>query len=162
MIPAWLHWLAVLALVSGFACALLVAADVAHRPQKMKVMNVVWPVTALFGSFLLLWMYRRHGVLSAHATQQEFQRAGKKPPQPSMPVVTTMGALHCGSGCCLGDIIAEWLAATFPALALYFGWHVLFDEKMFAVWMLDYLLAFAFGIAFQYFAIVPMRQLGFA
>lgn len=31
---------------------------------------------------------------------------------------------------------------------------------MFAVWILDFLFAFAFGIAFQYFTIVPMRHLG--
>lgn len=29
---------------------------------------------------------------------------------------------------------------------------------MFAVWMVDFLFAFAIGIAFQYFAIAPMRD----
>jgi Domain of unknown function (DUF4396) len=32
-------------------------------------------------------------------------------------------------------------------------------EKMFAVWILDFVLAFVFGIAFQYFTIKPMRNL---
>ncbi len=47
----------------------------------------------------------------------------------------------------------------FPVVAIWFGWGWLFPEKMFAVWVVDYLFAFAFGIAFQYFTIAPMRDL---
>ena len=32
---------------------------------------------------------------------------------------------------------------------------------MFAVWIVDYIFAFLFGIAFQYFTIAPMRNLSF-
>jgi Domain of unknown function (DUF4396) len=59
------------------------------------------------------------------------------------------GALHCGSGCTLGDLLAEWLAFAVPAVALWFGYQTLFSEKMFAVWILDFVFAFVFGIAFQ-------------
>jgi hypothetical protein len=59
---------------------------------------------------------------------------------------------HCGAGCALGDVISEfaifWLALTIASttlLAEYAG---------------DYVLALAFGILFQYFAIAPMRGLG--
>jgi Domain of unknown function (DUF4396) len=69
------------------------------------------------------------------------------------------GALHCGSGCTLGDLLAEWLAFAVPAVALWFGYQTLFSEKMFAVWILDFVFAFVFGIAFQYFTIAPMRGL---
>ena len=31
---------------------------------------------------------------------------------------------------------------------------------MYAVWVLDYLLAFGLGVAFQYWAIAPMQHLG--
>jgi hypothetical protein len=34
----------------------------------------------------------------------------------------------------------------------------LFNEKMVAVWILDYIFAFALGILFQYFTIVPMQK----
>ena len=67
--------------------------------------------------------------------------------------------LHFGSGCMLGDICAEWLAFSFPLIAVWFGWQSLFSEKMFAVWILDSIFAFVIGIAFQYFTIVPMRHL---
>ena len=67
-----------------------------------------------------------------------------------------------GSGCTLGDICAEWLAFALPAVAVGLGWRSLFDEKIFAVWILDYVLAYMFGIVFQYYTIAPMRNLGFA
>lgn len=35
----------------------------------------------------------------------------------------------------------------------------LWGEAIFAAWVLDYILALAFGIAFQYFTIKPMRNL---
>ena len=49
----------------------------------------------------------------------------------------------------------------FPAIAVWFGWHRMFGEKTFAVWIPDYLVAFLFGIVFQYFTIAPMRGLSF-
>ncbi len=59
----------------------------------------------------------------------------------------------------LGDVAAEWLAFLVPAVAVWFGWHSLFEEKMYAVWVLDFVFAYALGIVFQYYAIVPMRGL---
>ena len=64
-----------------------------------------------------------------------------------------------GAGCMLGDIAAEGLAFFVPAVAVACGWTTLFADKMVAVWVLDFLFAFSLGIAFQYFAIVPMRGL---
>ena len=57
--------------------------------------------------------------------------------------------------------MAEWTAFGFPVVAVWFGWHTLFEEKTFAVWILDFILAFLLGIVFQYFTIKPMRNLGF-
>ena len=65
--------------------------------------------------------------------------------------MTGLAATHCGSGCTLGDIVAEWLMFAFP--------FTLFGHKIFGAWVVDYILAFLFGIAFQYFTIVPMKQL---
>lgn len=48
-----------------------------------------------------------------------------------------------------------------PSIAVWFGWHNLFAEKTFAVWIVDFVFAFAFGVVFQYFAIAPMRGLSF-
>ena len=145
MIPSWLHLLSLASLALGFACAAIIAVDEWHRPQPMWIMNVVWPVDALFGSAATLWVYSRYG------------RARKDETPPA--IVTAKAAAHCGSGCCLGDICAEWLIVAFPAIALAFGWQSLFGEKMFAAWIVDFLFAFGFGILFQYFTIAPMRDL---
>jgi hypothetical protein len=109
----------------------------------MAVMNFVWPLCALFGSFAVVWLYRKYG-----RTRSDTAPAW-------LPVVK--GTLHCGSGCALGDLIAEWLVFAIPSVAVGFGWHWLFTDKTFATWILDCVLAFGFGVVFQYFAIAPMR-----
>ncbi|MBK4736572.1 DUF4396 domain-containing protein [Noviherbaspirillum sp. DKR-6] len=161
--PHWLHVLSLLFLALGFGCALFIAVDVLRHPQKMWIMDVVWPVTALFGTVASLWLYWRYGRLSAKDVESDAKERGEQPPakQLPFPVMVAKGASHCGSGCCIGDIIAEWLAFAVPAVATWFGWHSLFSEKIFAVWVLDFVLAFLIGVAFQYFTIAPMRHLGF-
>ena len=119
----------------------------------MWIMNVVWPITALFGSALGFLGYMTFGRNKMTAC------AAKSDRQPPFSVAVGKGTTHCGAGCTLGDITAEWLAVIFPSVAVGFGWGSIFADKMFAVWVLDYLFAFAFGVAFQYFTIKPMRNL---
>jgi hypothetical protein len=129
----------------------------------MGIMNVVWPVTALFGGIIVLGGYFRYGRLATHAKASHAEHQGKPMPSKTetpFPVVVGKGALHCGAGCMIGDIIAEWLAFFVPAVAIWFGYQWIFSEKMHAVWVLDFIFAFGLGIVFQYFAIVPMRGLG--
>jgi hypothetical protein len=157
--PAWLHALSIGAIALGCACALVVLVDVIRHPLKMKVMNVVWPVTGLFGTVLTAWGYFRYGRdPSARRTGNDGSRDAEAQP---FAVTVGKGTLHCGAGCTLGDIAAEWLAFRVSAVAVWFGWHHVFEDKIFAVWVLDFVFAFAFGIVFQYFAIVPMRGLSF-
>jgi hypothetical protein len=150
MFPFWLHALSIAMLALGVLCAIGILADVIRRPRKMAIMNVVWPVCALFGSVPLVLAYRWLAVPAAQ---------GEKVAKAPFAAVVAKGALHCGSGCTLGDIAAEWLAFGAPVIATWFGWHWLFDEKIFAVWILDFVFAFLLGIVFQYFAIAPMRDL---
>lgn len=112
----------------------------------MWIMNIVWVVTALFGSVLVGAAYLRYG-------RPHHDR-------PPFPARVAKGTLHCGAGCTLGDIVAEWLAFLFPAVAVWFGWQTVFADKIFAVWILDFILAFGLGVIFQYFAIKPMRDIG--
>ncbi|MBI1403732.1 MAG: DUF4396 domain-containing protein [Porphyrobacter sp.] len=152
--PQWLHILAVATLLLGALCAAAVAIDVARHPQKMGVMNLVWPLTALFGTVLWAWLYWRFGRPKGAGVPAS--EAEKNPP---FWAAVAKGASHCGAGCTLGDIIAEWSAFAFPTLAVWLGWHALFSEKIFAVWVLDYAVAFLLGVVFQYFTIKPMRDL---
>ena len=47
--PAWLHLLSIAVLLVGVVCALAITIDEFRHPQKMWIMNLVWPVVALFG-----------------------------------------------------------------------------------------------------------------
>ena len=42
-------------LAVAFACALWIAVDEMRHPQAMAIMNIVWPVTALYLSVFALW-----------------------------------------------------------------------------------------------------------
>ena len=146
--PLWLHALSIVCLAAGLACAITIALDEVRFPQKMGVMNLVWPLTALFGSVVWLWFYYRFG-----------RNKGEQPEETPMAIAVAKGASHCGAGCTLGDLVVEWAVFALPAIAVFFGYGSVFGEKTFAVWIPDFLLAFLIGIVFQYFAIAPMRDL---
>lgn len=167
MIPEWFTVLSVSMLVLGGLCALTIAGDLlAGHQQHMWIMNVVWPVSALFGTVFVLRAYFKYGRLASHhrmmeARQQDMETPNKT--QTPFPMMVAKGTLHCGSGCTLGDICAEFLALYFPVVATWVGWRTIFPDteygKVFAVWVIDYIFAFLIGIAFQYFTIKPMRNL---
>lgn len=162
MVPFWLHDLSIACLALGAVVALAIAADEAANPQQMWIMNVVWPVCALFGTVWVLWQYVRYGRLATRRNMREAKARGEDPPSRRLtpfPIMVANGTLHCGSGCTLGDICADWLVFAVPAVAVAFGWHGLFRDRIFAQWAVDYLFAYGFGIVFQYFTIAPMRGL---
>jgi hypothetical protein len=134
-------------------CAIVIAVDEIRHPQKMWIMNVVWPVTALYFSVFGLWGYFRVGRRMAKDAMQGMSmdqmrpqmtghenRAGRNPTWRQ----TAVSDSHCGAGCVIGDIISE-----FSLFAL--GWTLL-GKSLYAEY--DLLLAWLFGIAFQYFAIM--------
>jgi hypothetical protein len=164
MIPSWLHALSIAYLALGSLCALAICADLIRHPQQMWIMDVVWPVTALFGTVWIVWQYRRWGRLAEQSRARASTARHQDPPNRRFTPFSMMaanGALHCGAGCTLGDICAEWLVFGIPAIAIAFGWHSIFKDRIFAAWIVDYLFAYSFGIVFQYFTIAPMRGLTF-
>lgn len=148
--PPAIHLISVASLVIAAACALVIAADEVRRPQTMWIMNIVWPITALFGSLLWLLAYykwgRPHADNSATTTHP-------------FAVSVGIGSSHCGAGCTVGDLVAEWLVFAAPSTAILFGWHWLFAQPLFAAWMADLVFAYLFGLFFQYHSIKPMRDL---
>ena len=138
----------------AFFCSIVIAVDVVRHPQKMGVMNIVWPVTALYGSVFALWAYFRIGRKKAKDAQQEMSeeqhkrmmKEAKEHPKPSQ---TGVAASHCGAGCTLGDIVADFAVFGF-ALTLW-------GSDLWASFVIDYILAWLLGIVFQYFTIAPMR-----
>lgn len=144
----------------AFICATAIAIDEIRRPQKMWIMNIVWPITALYFSVLAVWGYWRIGTRMAknvmrnmpndEFNQRKDKQVGRARHDPTWRQ-TAVSDTHCGAGCVIGDIIAE-----FSLFA--FGW-TLFGKSLYAEYAGDLLLAWLFGIAFQYFAIRPMRNL---
>lgn len=128
------------------ASAAWVLIDVFLRGQRqhMKIMETVWPLTMLYwGPVGLIFYYW-------------FGRPGpaRKPGPSEKPMwqATFSGASHCGAGCALGDFVGDWLA-----FGLSF---TLFGSDLFGKMLIGFVLAYIFGIVFQYFSVAPMRGLG--
>lgn len=67
-----LETVAIICLPAGGVCALVIAVDLlaGHR-QQMWIMNVVWPITALYAGPLALWAYFTAGRLSPDARSRK-------------------------------------------------------------------------------------------
>jgi hypothetical protein len=142
-----LSWIS---LASAFVCTGLIAADIFVRGyrQHVWIMDVVWPLTALYSGPLGWLAYRRWGRPSSPRYRQQAGARGHYPFSVSVGISDT----HCGAGCALGDVISEWV--------LYAVGATIAGAALWPEYIADFALAFVFGIAFQYFAVAPMRQLG--
>lgn len=152
MPPTWLSDLAWVALAVGLACSGWIVFDIYGRGyrQHMTVMEVVWPVTALYAGPLAVLGYTRFGRPKTGRWLADRHR--DQPPEKPWWVTVAEGVSHCGAGCTIGDIIAEF--------AVFFLAVTIAGQTLFAEYVGDYVLAIALGLAFQYFAIAPMRGLG--
>jgi Domain of unknown function (DUF4396) len=143
--------LAWISLAGALVCAVAISVDILVRGnrQHLWIMDVVWPLTALYSGPLGWLAYRRWGRMNSPRYRQRTGVTGHYPFSVSVGISDT----HCGAGCALGDVISEWLlfaaGATIAGVALW------------PEYIADFVLAFIFGIGFQYFAIVPMRRLRF-
>jgi hypothetical protein len=147
-----LAFLAWISLVVAFACAVVITVDEIRHPQKMWIMNLVWPITALYFSVFAVWAYFCIGKTN-HAMHEMDHHAMEHDAGISNPTwrQTAVATSHCGAGCTLGDIVAEFSV---------FGFGLtLFGSHLYASFAADLFLAWLLGIAFQYFTIKPMRNL---
>jgi hypothetical protein len=146
--PQWLETLGWISLAMAFAGAAYILFDIfvlGHR-QKMWIMEVVHPVTALYFGPLAIWFYLRYG--------RHKSRKGSHHHRHHQKIAwhqVSEGVLHCGAGCTLGDIIAEWIV--FAATITIAG------RALYADFIFDFILAWSLGIIFQYFTIAPMRNI---
>jgi hypothetical protein len=79
MAPQWFELVAWASLALGFACALAIAADIVlfgHR-QHMAIMNMAFPLTALYMGPVALWAYlprgRRMGTMEGESRTSWWQ-----------------------------------------------------------------------------------------
>lgn len=143
----------------SLVCGFWILADEVQHPQKMGVMNVVWPVTALYFSVFAVWAYYRWGRDKAEGVahhegrgtapdkQEKQDDAGKGPTATQVAV----GTSHCGAGCMIADVFCEFGIAA--------AGITLLGSVLWAEYAVDFAAAWALGIVFQYFAIKPMGKL---
>jgi hypothetical protein len=150
MPSVWLTVVAWISLAVAFLTAALIAIDVfvRGRRQRMPIMEAVWPVTALYLGPLTWLAYDRWG----RPNSPSYQREAGAVPEYGEPASVAVGVGHCGAGCTLGDIIGAWCV-------FLIGWE-LAGLALPAEYVVDFALAFALGIVFQYFSIAPMRGRG--
>ncbi|MGA7965789.1 MAG: DUF4396 domain-containing protein [Gammaproteobacteria bacterium] len=141
-IPVWLDSLAWTWLVLAVATAAAIGIDIARgRRQPMRIMEAVWPVTALYFGPAVLFFYGRFGRGSGGGDEA--------PSRTSYWQSVFISASHCGAGCTLGDIIADVLIASFGIVLVPFALGTSF--------ILDFSAAYVLGILFQY---LPIRAMG--
>ncbi len=113
-------------------------------------MEAVWPITALYFGPLAVWAYALWGRPTSGRWLRQHGR--EEPPEKPAFATYAVGVSHCGAGCTLGDIVAEFMVFALGA--------TIAGATLFAEYLGDYVLAVALGLVFQYFAIAPMRGLG--
>lgn len=175
-----LNLIAVFLVCSGIGIAVHIAIDLTHRPQSMKIMNAVWILSALWGSYLALWAYNKFGRSSpmkmeddgmkgvGMSDMKDMDMSGMKdmnmPDMKGMDMDMSMGemrrpywqsvalsALHCGAGCTLADIIGEWFTNYVPVTVA--------GSQLVGNWVLDFVLALIIGVYFQFYAIREMEKI---
>jgi hypothetical protein len=153
-IVAWIS------LCIAFGCAALIIVDEIRNPQKMWIMNIVWPVTALYFSVFALWAYFRIGRKLARDAMKSMSKQSmgvsqSLQDQHNRPSPTAkqsaLAASHCGAGCVLADIVTEFTIFAVGATLL--------GSELYASYLWDFVVAWCVGIVFQYFTIQPMRHL---
>ncbi len=152
----------------GFLSAIIIYVDInMGRYQGMPIMNIAWVITALYSSVLALFMYFKYGRAEKAAmmmggsgkhkcgsgmhscgASMKKDDSKKKKPTPKW-VQIYISSTHCGAGCGLADIVSE--------LMIFWGGLTIAGLAIWASFVYDYIFALAFGLAFQYFSIKPMR-----
>jgi hypothetical protein len=157
--PQWLHIVAWIYIGLCSLSALWIIFDLPRGDrQKMWIMNLVWPITAMYFGPFAIWLYRRTRSVSEAGTD-ELDDKTKEQMKKLGPTREQVGVavFHCGAGCTLGDVIGEaGLFIIGGSIATVVGGSE-FATKL----VVDSALAYILGIFFQYFTIVPMRGLSF-
>ncbi len=144
--PNWLTALSTVSLVVSFLSAGVVIADLlAGNVQRLRFMNFIWAVIALYAGPVGLAAYfalgrdtTRQGLEEAVAHGRTGQ-AGQRPAWHEAIVA----ANETGAACFLGSLFAT-------AALLIVLFMPLLTPHHFLPWMLDYVLAIACGLGIQY------------
>ncbi len=150
MIPAWLTAVSWFFVGLALLCAAAILYDVygrGHR-QRVRVMELVWPITALYLGPLALPAYHRWGRPRSEKWQKEHGVA----PEKSLPAVAATGGIPGGAASAIGHVIGVPLVV--------FSGLTIAGEPLWVMILLIAVIATVLLFAFEYFfSTVPARGL---
>jgi len=150
MIPGWLTAVSWVFVGLALLCAAAILYDVYGRGyrQRTSVMNLVWPITALYLGPLALPAYYRWGRPRSEKWQKEHGSA----PEKSLPVAAATGGTPGGAASAIGHVLGV-------PLVVFLGLTIAGQ----ALWMMILVIAVIATVllfAFEYFfSTVPTRGL---
>lgn len=150
--PVWLDVIAWIWIAICIVSACFILIRTLRTPQKMWIMDVVWPITGLYMGPFAIYLYLKSLPVSRKQPMSPEMKSimDRHKDDPPTWIQNSLAVFHCGAGCSIGDTAAELMV---PALALTFAGD--FGTRL----IFDFLFAYLLGVAFQYFTIVPMRGL---
>src|SRR5690625_2177643 len=83
--------------------SLIIIIDIIKHPQKMFIMNIVWPINGWFLGPVALWTYFKWGRINAKNLNLEDTRSNS-----AKIFVSTS---HCSAGCTAGDALGVPIVA---------------------------------------------------
>jgi hypothetical protein len=150
MIPGWLTAVSWAYVGLALLCAAIILYDVYGRGyrQRTGVMNVVWPITALYFGPLALLAYHRWG----RPRSEKWQKKHGSAPEKSLPVAAATGGIPGGAASAIGHVVGVPLVVlTGLTIAGQSLWVMILVIAVIAT-----LLLFAFE---YFFSTVPSRGL---
>lgn len=134
-----LSLLSILFIIISVIQFFVILIDIFKSPQKMFIMNIVWPLTGLYFPILGIIGYYSLGKTNNDSHSHHSHSHHSKPFWQSVTISTT----HCSAGCSLGNLIGA------PIIFL-FG-ITFFNNELATTLITEFILAYIFGLLFQYF-----------
>ena len=150
MIPGWLTAVSWAFVALALLCAAAILYDVYGRGyrQPNSLMNVVWPITALYFGPLALPAYYRWG----RPRSEKWQREHGFAPEKSLPVAAATGGIPGGAASAVGHVIGV-------PLVVLTGLTIA-GQSLWVMILVIAVIATALLFAFEYFfSTVPSRGL---
>ena len=150
MIPGWLTVVSWAFVALALLCAAAILYDVYGRGyrQPNSLMNVVWPITALYFGPLALPAYYRWG----RPRSEKWQREHGFAPEKSLPVAAATGGIPGGAASAVGHVIGV-------PLVVLTGLTIA-GQSLWVMILVIAVIATALLFAFEYFfSTVPSRGL---
>ncbi len=150
IIPMWLTVVSWIFVGIALLCAVAILYDIYARGyrQRVRVMEAVWPITALYLGPLGLWAYNRWGRLRSEKRQKEHGAPAEK----SLPAAAATGGTPGGAASAVGHVLGV-------PLVVFSGLTIAGE----ALWMMILVIAVIATVllfVFEYFfSTVPARGL---